>query len=188
MKIKEVLSFFGEIFQIVIIALVIVLPIRYLVFQPFIVKGASMEPNFHNSDYLIVDELSYRFRGPERGEIVVFKYPNDPSQMFIKRVIALPREQIELNSGQIIVTDKTGQKVNINENEYLAFLASSQFLGEKKMILAENEYFVMGDNRGHSFDSRKWGALPRENIIGRVVFRAWPVPDLGFFFSAPAYQ
>jgi len=184
MKLKGVLIFFWEVFQVVIIALVIVLPIRYFVFQPFIVKGASMEPNFHDGDYLVVDELSYRFREPERGEIIVFKYPIDQSQRFIKRIIGLPMETIELKGSTVYITDKFGNTTILNETDYP--IETSIFNG-RKMSLGKDEYFVLGDNRGHSFDSRSWGVLSKDFIVGRTIIRAWPPMGIGSFFGAPAY-
>ncbi|MCK4520656.1 signal peptidase I [Candidatus Parcubacteria bacterium] len=172
---KGTLSFIWEISKIVIIALLIVIPIRYFIFQPFFVKGQSMEPNFHNGDYLIVDELSYRFSAPERGEVIVFNYPNNPSQRYIKRIIGLPEETIKIED----------KKVNILSNDYEFILNESMYLsefvqtpGNITVSLGENEYFVLGDNRDASFDSRKWGVLPEEDIIGRVIFRAWPAKAL----------
>ena len=173
------LLFVWEILKIVIIALVIVIPIRYFLFQPFIVKGQSMEPNFENSNYLIVDELSYRFRDPQRGEVVVFRYPRNISQRFIKRIIGLPGEKIEIEASVVMVDGKI-----LDESEY--FPSGVQTLGNIQISLDENEYFVLGDNRISSFDSRQWGTLPRKNIIGRVYFRAWPITDLTKF-EVPSY-
>jgi len=173
------LLFVWEILKIVIIALVIVIPIRYFLFQPFIVKGQSMEPNFEDSNYLIVDELSYRFRDPQRGEVVVFRYPRNVSQRFIKRIIGLPGEKIEIEAGVVMVDGKI-----LDESEY--FPSGVQTLGNIQISLDENEYFVLGDNRISSFDSRQWGTLPRKNIIGRVYFRAWPITDLTKF-EVPSY-
>ena len=171
---KAISSFFlfiWEILKIVFIALVIVIPIRYFLFQPFIVKGQSMEPNFENSNYLIVDELSFRFRDPQRGEVVVFRYPKNISQRFIKRIIGLPGDKIEVKAGSIMVNDQV-----LDESKYLP--SGVQTPGNIQTSLNENEYFVLGDNRISSFDSRQWGTLPRKNIIGRVYFRAWPITDL----------
>jgi len=165
------LLFVWEILKIVIIALVIVIPIRYFLFQPFIVKGQSMEPNFENSNYLIVDELSYRFRDPQRGEVVVFRYPKNISQRFIKRIIGLPGDKIEVKAGSIMVNDQV-----LDESKYLP--SGVQTPGNIQTSLNENEYFVLGDNRISSFDSRQWGLLPRKNIIGRVLIRAWPITTL----------
>ena len=165
------LLFIWEILKIVFIALVIVIPIRYFLFQPFIVKGQSMEPNFEDSNYLIVDELSFRFRDPQRGEVVVFRYPKNISQRFIKRIIGLPGDKIEVKAGSIMVNDQV-----LDESKYLP--SGVQTPGNIQTSLNENEYFVLGDNRISSFDSRQWGLLPRKNIIGRVLIRAWPITTL----------
>jgi len=170
---KKFLSFIWEITKIVVIALVIVVPIRYFLFQPFFVRGQSMEPNFENGDYLIIDELSYRFRAPERGEVVVFKYPQNLSQRYIKRIIGLPGETIEIKDGQVIIYREDSKAEVLDESSYLP--SYIQTIGDLQVSLNENEYFVLGDNRSVSSDSRRWGSLPREDIIGRVYFRAWPL-------------
>ncbi|MCD6500908.1 signal peptidase I [bacterium] len=182
---KQILLFFWETAKIVILALVIVIPIRYFVFQPFIVKGFSMEPNFHDGDYLIVDEFSYHFRTPQRGEVIVFRYPKDPSQRFIKRIIGLPGEEVKIEGGTITIIDKFGQEQILDESDYL-FLDQGSFEGDEKIKLGEDEYFILGDNRAHSFDSRRWGPLPREYIVGRVLLRAWP-PKAMAMISTPSY-
>lgn len=184
MKFKGVLTFFWEVFQVVAIALIIVLPIRYFVFQPFIVKGASMEQTFHDGDYLVIDEISYRFREPERGEVVVFKYPTDPSQRFIKRIIGLPRETVELRGSRVQITDKFGNKEILDES---AYPVNHTIFKNLKIALGEDEYFLLGDNRGHSFDSRNWGVLKREHIVGRTIIRAWPPKALASFFGDVDY-
>ena len=182
---KGALLFFWEVAKIVILALVIVIPIRYFVFQPFIVKGLSMEPNFQDGDYLIIDEFSYHFREPERGEVIVFKYPQDPSQRFIKRIIGLPEEQVKMEGGRITIINKFGEEEILNESDYLSLSQVSLF-DTKQMKLGENEYFILGDNRAHSFDSRRWGPLKREYIVGKVLLRAWP-PKAMAYISAPSY-
>jgi len=167
---KKILTFSWEVLKIAIVASLIVIPIRYFLFQPFFVKGQSMEPNFENGDYLIVDELSYRFREPQRGEVVVFKYPEDPSQRFIKRIIGLPGERVEIGNGEIKVYDE-GESLVLDESGYLENIET---LGSLIINLGEEEYFVLGDNRLFSYDSRRFGPLPEDNIIGRVLLRAWP--------------
>lgn len=179
---KNVLSFVWEISKIVIIALVIVIPIRYLIFQPFFVKGQSMEPNFENGDYLIIDELSFKFRDPQRGEVVVFKYPQNPSQKYIKRIIGLPGETIEVKDGKVAISNQ--EEEVLDESGYLPENVFTP--GEVKISLEENEYFVLGDNRISSSDSRRWGTLSGNNIIGRVFFRAWPFTVLAKI-EAPSY-
>jgi signal peptidase I len=179
---KKLLVFIWEISKIVIIALLIVIPIRYFIFQPFFVRGQSMEPNFENNDYLIIDEISYRFSSPQRGEVVVFKYPQDPSQRYIKRIIGLPGEAIEIEDGKVIIY-KNNQAEILDESSYLP---ASETPGDIQVSLGENEYFVLGDNRAVSSDSRKWGVLPREDIIGKVFLRAWPITTWAQI-EAPAY-
>ena len=170
---KGFLFFIWEVSKIVVIALLIVVPIRYLVFQPFFVRGQSMEPSFYDGDYLIVDELTYHFRSPERGEVIVFDYPNDPSQRYIKRIIGLPGETVQIEDGQVTIYGKDGMPDILKETKYLG--GDVKTSGNLEVKLDNNEYFVLGDNRPVSSDSRSWGLLPAHDIIGRVLFRAWPV-------------
>ncbi len=175
-----------EFVQVIIIAAVIVLPIRYFIFQPFIVKGDSMVPNFHSGDYLIVDEISYRFSNPSRGDVIVFHYPLDESQRFIKRVIGLPGETVEVKDGKITISSQSGNTVLVlNEKSYLPDLLSTN--GNNKITLKADEYFVMGDNRQFSYDSRSWGVLPKKELIGRAALRLLPVDKLSYI-STPIYS
>lgn len=168
---KNFFSFGGEILEVVVLALLIVIPIRYFLFQPFVVDGSSMEPNFYDGDYLIVDQITYRFRSPERGEVIIFYAPTDPSKRFIKRVIGLPGETLETIDGQIQVTDKEGNQFFLDETYHPWGGVGNSFV----VTLEESQYFVMGDNRDRSYDSRFWGYLPSDNIIGRAVLRLWPL-------------
>lgn len=181
---KNFLSFVWETAKIVVIVLAIVVPIRYFVFQPFIVKGQSMEPNFQEGNYLIIDEVSYRWRDPQRGEVVVFKYPYNPSQRYIKRIIGLPGEVLEIKDEKVIIFDKDGREMILQENTYLP--QNDITSGNLRLTLKENEYFVLGDNRLSSSDSRSWGVLPREKIIGRVLLRLWP-PAEASEINPPVY-
>ena len=180
---RNFLVFIWEITKIVIIALLIVVPIRYFIFQPFFVRGKSMEPNFENNDYLIVDEISYRFRAPQRGEVVVFKCPQNPSQRYIKRIVGLPGETIEIGDGKVVIFSEKGSQI-LNESDYLSPYITTP--GDIRVTLDENEYFVLGDNRSVSADSRRFGPLPRKNIVGRVFLRAWPFTAFAKI-AAPQY-
>jgi signal peptidase I len=171
---RNFLFFIWEVFKIVIIALLIVIPIRYFVFQPFFVRGQSMEPNFYDGDYLIVDEITYQFRNPQRGEAIVFNYPYDITQKYIKRIIGLPGEKIIISNGGIFIY-KDGSAQELDESAYLSEVTTP---GDMEIQLDFNEYFVLGDNREASSDSRRWGSLPQDNIIGRVFLRAWPFAAL----------
>ena len=181
---KSLIIFIWEITKVVIVALLIVIPIRTFLFQPFFVRGQSMEPNFENGDYLIIDQISYRFRDPQRGEVIVFKYPRNPSQRYIKRIIALPGERVEIEEGRIFIFNKEGDQI-LNESDYLF---SDIFTpGKIEINLTKGEYFVLGDNRPASADSRRWGPLTKEYIVGRVFFRAWPFTALAKF-ETPVYE
>ena len=180
---KSFLSFIFEVTKIVVIALAIVIPIRFFLFQPFIVKGQSMEPNFSDGNYLIIDELSYRLRSPQRGEIIVFKSPTNSSSRYIKRIIGLPGETIQIKQGKVMINGDNDSLV-LDETSYL--LENVETSGDLQVFLDFNEYFVLGDNRSASYDSRKFGSLSEENIIGRVYFRAWPFTVLDKI-EAPVY-
>lgn len=176
--------FIVEIIKIFIISLAIIIPVRYFLIQPFFVKGSSMEPNFSDGEYLIIDEISYRFREPERGEVIVFKYPLDPSQYYIKRIIGLPKEEIKIIGQEIyIYNEEYPQGIKLNES-YLDLNFGTS--GETTIFLGDGEYFVLGDNRMASSDSRSWGKLRRNYIIGRVWLRCWPLDQIGFL-NAPSY-
>ncbi|MCD6429455.1 signal peptidase I [bacterium] len=178
---SKAILFVWELIKIFLIALLIVIPIREFVFQPFFVRGQSMEPTLHDFDYLIVDELSYRLHQPQRGDVVVFKSPTNPQQRFIKRIIGLPGETVIIRDGKVII-EKDNKSFVLDESSYLSPNISTP--GETKVHLGEDEYFVMGDNREKSYDSRSFGPIHKEDIIGRLAFRIWPLPVLA---HAPAY-
>ncbi|HLD20599.1 MAG TPA: signal peptidase I [Patescibacteria group bacterium] len=178
-----VTSFLLEVIQIVLISSAIIIPIRYFLIQPFYVKGASMEPNFYDHEYLIIDELTYRFRDPFRGEIVVFKYPRDPSQYFIKRVIGLPGETVEVTGGNVIIYNTEHPNGVVVEEDYL----DESTTGKVRVTLGEDEYYVFGDNRDSSLDSRSFGPITRDDVIGRVWVRGLPVSRIGTF-DLPTYN
>lgn len=171
-----------EVLQTVAIAVVAVVMVRAFVAQPFLVSGSSMEPNFENGDYLLVDELAYRFREPQRGEVLVFKYPIDPRSYYIKRIIGLPGERVVIDGRNISVYDASGAKKELSE-PYVARMSET---GHEEFTVKEGEYFVMGDNRDFSYDSRRWGSVPSDDVIGLVRFRLWPITK-AMAFSAHAY-
>jgi len=184
MELKQVFDFLLETLKLSVLAFLIVFPIRYFLFQPFLVSGNSMSPNFEDRDYLLVDEISFRFREPERGEVIVFRAPAEPSSRYIKRIIGLPNETIEIRDGSIFISSD-------NETEPLdesSYLASEIFTsGKLKITLKNDEYFVLGDNRLFSSDSRVWGILPEKNIIGKAFFRALPANNLSIIIK-PVYN
>jgi len=166
-----------EIGKFLFILVFIVIPFRMFVAQPFVVEGASMDNTFHSGEYLIVDQLSYELGNPERGSVLIFKYPKNPSQFFIKRVIGMPGETISISNGIVTI---------INSEHREGFVLDEPYLGSEKMdtvttILKSDEYFVMGDNRAVSSDSRYWGPVSKKYIIGRPFLRLFPLTSLSIF-------
>lgn len=159
-----------ETFRFLCIALLIVVPIRFFIAQPFIVSGASMDPTFQDKQYLIVDELSYRLGDPVRGDVVIFRYPLNQKQYFIKRVIGLPGETVVDENGQISIKDKEGNTVTTLTEPYVTYKKDDSVT----RTLGNSEYFMMGDNRAGSFDSRAWGPVDRKLIIGKAFLRLFP--------------
>jgi len=176
-KEKKSGGFFKELLKFILIAFIIVVPFRWFVAQPFIVNGASMEPTFKNNEYLIVDQLSHRIKEPQRGEVIIFKYPKDSSKYFIKRIIGLPSETLELNGTEIKVTNNEFPNGFILDENYITYQKNNKL----KIELSEDEYFVMGDNRASSSDSRVWGPLKEKLLIGRPLIRLFPVTRFKFF-------
>ena len=164
--IKDVLKFTA-------LSLLIVIPIRTFIAQPFLVSGSSMVPTFHDGEYLIIDELSYDFSSPARGQVIVFRYPNDPSKYFIKRIIGLPSETVVVENGTVTIKNPN----NPNGLELKEPYINEINWGYRNitMKLSPDEYFVMGDNRNASSDSREWGALPKKFITGHVAVRLLPI-------------
>lgn len=161
-----------DLVKFALIALLVVIPIRIFVAQPFIVRGASMEPTFQGGEYLIVDQLSYRFEKPERGDVIILRFPKDESVFFIKRIIGLPGETVEL-VGDKVVIQPMGGGVPITLDE--SYIPEGKLQNEYGVYtLGDDEYFVMGDNRQESSDSRSWGPLPEHDVIGKALVRLLP--------------
>ena len=176
---KSIFKFSWDIIKVAVVALVLAGLVRYFLVQPFFVEGASMEPNFENGEYLLIDELSYYFRPVERGEVVVFHYPLDTSKYYIKRIIGLPEETVEIKNSQVtIYNDEYPNGFALNEDYLPKSLVTD---GQIKEKLGKDEYFVLGDNRSVSYDSRRWGVLPKNDIVGRVLVRAWPFSRVAIF-------
>ncbi|MBN1778786.1 MAG: signal peptidase I [Candidatus Buchananbacteria bacterium] len=183
---QEFLIFAWEILKIVVISLVIIVPVRYFLIKPFYVKGASMEPNFHDYQYLIIDELTYRFNAPQRGDVVVFRYPVDPNQYFIKRVIGLPGEEVKIKNGLVTIINAQHPAGVVLNEPYLPF--GLQTNHDLDVSLDAQHYFLMGDNRPNSLDSRIFGPVDGNHIIGRVLLRGWPIDKIGYLASHVDYN
>jgi len=173
-----------DLFTLTFLIVVVVIPIRVFIISPFIVDGASMHPTFKNLDYLIVNEFLYAFYTPERGDVIVFRYPRDPSIFYIKRIIGLPNETVSINHGIITITSPSGKNISLIE----PYTVNEDATYTKNVSLNSEEYFVLGDNRPNSSDSRVWGPLPRKDIIGRVDLRLLPIKESGFFPGTANYS
>jgi signal peptidase I len=183
---KNFFSFVLELVKIVVISLVIIIPVRYFLIQPFYVKGASMEPNFYDREYLIIDEITYRFEKPKRGDIIVFRYPRNPQEYFIKRLIGLPGESVQIKDGEVMIFNADQPDGFVLKEDYLEQGVKTYGLSDSKVDLGANEFFVLGDNRNSSKDSRSFGPVNDSYVTGRVLFRGWPFNRVKVF-EAPAY-
>jgi signal peptidase I len=168
---------FWELARFALVAIIIVIPIRIFIAQPFIVSGSSMVPTFQDGQYLIVDEISYIVGTPHRDDVVVFRNPNNTKIFFIKRIIGLPGETVDVNSAQNQVTITNAEHPNGFQLDQ-SFIKNTGGI-DGHFVLGDNEYFVMGDNRPASSDSRYWGAVPKNLMIGRVLFRLLPFNKIG---------
>jgi len=175
-------SSFWELVRYAIIALIIVVPFRIYVAQPYVVDGSSMDPTFKNGDYLIVDQLSERFHDPARESVIIIRYPKDPSKFFIKRLIGFPGETVSITDGKVTIYN-TSNKNGIALNEpYIIYPKIENF----SATLGPDEYFVMGDNRAGSSDSRIWGPVPQKYIIGTPILRLLPLNKIGIRPGQPS--
>ncbi len=184
-------EFILEIIKIVALAFIVIVPIRVFLFQPFFVQGASMEPNFEDGQYLIINEFGFKetdlkitkvdsFKDLDRQHPVVFRYPLDPKKFFIKRVIGLPGEKIQIKNNEITIFNAEHPNGFIlDEKDYIPLGTSTK--GDITTTLKENQYFVLGDNRSFSSDSRVWGPVPKNDIIGEVLLRAWPLDKISIY-------
>ena len=170
-------NFFIELLKVGVPVVAVVILVRLFVAQPFIVSGASMQPTFATGQYLLVDEISYRFQAPSRGDIIIFKYPKDPSQYFIKRIIGLPGETLDITPDAVSIVEPNNTLQTLQE-PYLVNRGNSVTM---TVHLGPGQYFVMGDNRPDSSDSRYWGDLPQNDIVGRAFLRLYPFSALAVF-------
>lgn len=183
---SSVIDFVWETTRVVIISLLIILPVRYFLIQPFFVKGASMVPNFHDKEYILVDKWTYRLGRPERGDVVIFRYPGDPSEYFIKRIIALPGETVRVGDNAVAVYNaEFPDGFTLNEKGYLpdtnpTLCGSTMTWCGRRITLEAEEYFLLGDNREHSSDSRFFGPVNISYFSGLAWLRLWPLEDIGF--------
>jgi signal peptidase I len=172
-------SFFKEIIKFTILALAIVIPIRAYVAQPFIVNGSSMDPTFNTGQYIIVDRLTYHFSSPSRGDVLIFKYPKNTKEYYIKRLIGLPGETVSATDGIVTIKNKENPDGIVLDDSFV--IKEHKTSDSFNITLGEDEYFVMGDNRAASSDSRVWGPLDEKYISGRALVRLLPLTKISIF-------
>lgn len=189
-------DFIIEVVKMFFLALIIIVPVRMFLFQPFIVRGASMEPNFSEKQYLIINEFGYKNtpvsvlgknlvtikprKDLEYGDIIVFRAPIDQKQYYIKRVVGLPGDTVEIDNGVVMIYNEENPEGRvIDESSYLP--EGRKTNGTIKVTVGENEYYVLGDNRAASSDSRTFGPIQKNDVIGKVLLRAWPPGNMTIF-------
>ncbi len=172
-------NFFKEIVKFTIIAFIVVVPLRIYIAEPFIVEGPSMNPTFATGQYLLVDRISYRFEDPKRNDVVIFRYPRDPKTFYIKRLIGLPGETVSVTEGKITIINKENPNGISIPAPYIE--AGHETTENFKITLGQTEYFVMGDNRSQSSDSRIWGPVDKKYIVGRPFIRLLPFTKISVF-------
>lgn len=187
---RKFFLFVWEIIKVLAISAAIIIPVRYYLIQPFYVQGASMEPNFHNKEYLIIDEISYRFSTPQRGQVIVFRYPRNPQEYFIKRVIGLPGEEVQIKDGEVTIFNAENPNGFILKESYLPSGLKTESQSDQRVTVGPDELYVLGDNRSNSRDSRFFGPVSKSFIIGKILFRGWPLDEITYFDgdSWPQYQ
>ena len=175
---------FLEFVKIALLAGLTIGLVRYFLFKPFYVKGSSMVPTFEQSEYLIVDELTYRFRNPERGEVIVFHAPVGAGDFYLKRIIGLPGERVKIEEKKIIIFNNDYLQGVVLKEPYI----TEETNGALTITLSDSQFFVLGDNRDASYDSRQFGAIDRKAIIGRAVLRGFPFHKIATFFEEQQYN
>lgn len=158
--------------EAIVIALVLAFFIRTFLFEVIKVEGSSMMPTLYENNRLVVNKLGYRFSSPKQGDIIIFRNPDNMKENYIKRVIAVPGQTVEVKDGSVKVDDKTLAEFYIAEPPLDDF---------NKVEVPQNTIFVMGDNRNHSRDSRHIGFIPYENVLGKAKWRIWPINDMKWF-------
>ncbi len=166
------------------IAIGLALLVQKFIIRPFVVNGASMDPTLATGDYLLIDEVTYRLREPERGDVVVFRAPPEPTKFFIKRIIGLPGDTVSISGSKITITNEANPKGFVLSEPFITHISSNQLV----VTVPDGEYFVMGDNRSGSFDSRSWGTLPKANLRGRALLRLLPIKQADYLPGKVTYE
>lgn len=179
--IVHIFNFFMDFLETSVVALSIFVVVYLFLIQPHEIKGNSMEPNFHNNEYILTDKISYRFKDPKRGDVIIFKAPRNPDVDYIKRIIGLPKERIKIQKGHVYINGEILNEPYLTDKTLV--LPGSSLQEGVEITIPEGYYFVMGDNRPHSSDSREFGPIPNNLIIGHAFVRYWPITQMGIVSS-----
>jgi signal peptidase I len=180
----EIFETIFDLLKTIVFVIVLAFLIRFFIFQPFVVQGISMEPTLHNSEYLIVDRLSYRFSEPHRGDVVVFPAPDNSKVDYIKRIIGLPGEEVKITDNHVYINNiLIDEKYLPNDFKTLVNNKEGEALDK---IVGPNELFVMGDNRENSYDSRFFGVIKKDSVVGKAWLILFPFKNLGKVYE-PSY-
>lgn len=182
--IKRAIAAFFDFLQGIVVVLAIMVMIYLFVMSPQEINGASMEPNFHNGEYILTNKIEYKLMDPKRGDVVIFKSPRNKDIDYIKRVIGLPGETVGLYNSHIVVNGKQLGELYLAPDVYI--FGGSYLREGSEVIIPPGKYFVMGDNRPHSSDSREFGPIPKEDFIGKAILRYWPFTKTGII-KRPSY-
>ncbi|MBP6857766.1 MAG: signal peptidase I [Candidatus Pacebacteria bacterium] len=184
MQSKSKFRVFLENVLYIVTAVALAMLVQQFIIRPFVVNGSSMSPTLETGNYLLIDEVTYKFSEPERGDVVVFKAPPEPDKYFIKRIIGLPGDTVSINGQIVTITNAENPE---------GFTLSESFITHKSLDnmvvkVLEDQYFVMGDNRAGSFDSRSWGTLPKANLRGRALLRLLPLKQIDYLPGKVNYE
>lgn len=180
-------GFLLDILETVAIAALIFFVIHTFIAQPHLVKGESMQPTYQDGEYILTNKIYNWIGEPARGDVVVFHSPEDAKTQFIKRIIALPGEKIKIADNKVTIYNDEHPEGKVLNESYLGnqTTVGDSYLDDGEIVeVPENSYFVMGDNRHYSYDSRSWGFVDESKIVGRAFFIYWPIPEFGFVTHA----
>jgi signal peptidase I len=165
-------------------AIVLAMVVQKFIIRPFVVNGESMDPTLQTGDYLLIDEVTYKLHEPQRGDVVVFKAPPEPTKYFIKRIVGLPGDTVSIKGSVVTITNTLYPKGTVLVEPFVTHLGTNDIT----VKVPSDQYFVMGDNRSGSFDSRSWGTLPKANISGRALVRLLPIKQIDYLPGKMNYE